>query len=432
MIQWIPPQGSKIALVGECPGRDEVNKRTNPTGRPFVGPEGRYLNRLIKAAGIDRELIYITNVVHSQAPRGMFKLVNEQTKANGIAQLKKDLEAWKPNIIIALGTAAQEALTGRNNIEKNRGAIMPCTLVKGLKVISTFHPGFLIRGNGKYEPIVIHDLKKALSESASPDIWDRERKIEVVKNIYDAKSLFLEFANYKKPLACDIETDGGPMMTAYGFATSKTEAFTVTRECLKSVEVLKALSVFCDSPAPKIFHNGLFDVFHGAYYWRLCTRNFFYDTMLAQHAIMPTMPKSLGFCASIHTNLPSWKNEGHDVFEDIAKGKFHDWDDFYYYNAKDCCGTYEVYEALEENIDYYKVRPTFDLMMNLAHVFLRGMLAGMRVDMSKVKAFADENEKTIAVLEHIKESTIGPLNVRSPKQKKRSPLHPVENAHTKE
>jgi DNA polymerase-1 len=46
------------------------------------------------------------------------------------------------------------------------------------------------------------------------------------------------------------------------------------------------------------------------------------------------------------------------------------------------------------------------------------MLAGIKVDMQKVKAFADENERVIAVLERIKEATIGPLNVRSPKQKK--------------
>jgi uracil-DNA glycosylase family 4 len=418
MIQWIPPQGSKIALVGEAPGRDEVNKRTNPTGRPFIGTEGRYLNRLMKAAGVDRELIYITNVIHSVPPKGVFKLAHSATRKGGIAQLKADLEAWKPNVIIALGAAALEALTGRTNIEKNRGAVMPCTLVPGMKVIGTFHPGFLIRGNGKFEPIVIHDFQKALKESESPAIWDRERSVEIVKDISDAKALFYEYAKYDKPLACDIETNGAALMTSYGFATSRSRAFTVTRECLKNVEVLKALSVFCNGNAPKIFHNGLFDVFHGAYYWKLHTRNFFYDTMIAQHAVMPMLPKSLGFCASIYTNLASWKNEGKDVFKDIAAGRFNDWDNFYMYNAKDCCATFEIYEELEKNIDYYNVRPTFDLMMNLCHVFLRGMLAGIKVDMQKVKAFADENERVIAVLEHIKEETIGPLNVRSPKQKK--------------
>jgi len=413
LIRWLPKSPSKIALVGEAPGEQERLQ-----GFPFVGPEGKYLTKMLKAAGITKSDIYVTNVAHQQPPKNNFDRLPAQVIEDGKAQLKRDLEEWQPNVVIACGAKALEALTGRTKIFGYRGAVIESTLVPGQKVLPTLHPGNLIKGNPAYEPIVIRDLGKAREEAKFPEIHHPQRDVEIVADINHAISVLHSLTDISSPVACDIESYSlSGQMTAYGIATSRNFAYSITKEALKSPSVLRALSEFCDSSTPKIFHNGLFDVLHNALYYNIHNRNWHDDTMIRQHAIMPIYEKSLAFCASIYTSEPYWKDEGKDTLNQLKIGGEIDWDSLYIYNGKDCCLTYEVYEEQEAQLDYWQTHSIHQHMLELLHPCLRAMYTGFRVDMSRVNEFAEENEAAIRTLERICEETIGEFNPKSDKQK---------------
>ncbi|RLG66752.1 hypothetical protein DRN93_05820, partial [archaeon] len=106
----IPPVPSKIALVGEAPGRDEELQ-----GKPFVGASGRYLNRLLAAAGISRALCYVTNVVQVRPPNNDFDKLPREVVEEGVGELRRKLVEWKSkglNVVVAVGGKALEYLTG--------------------------------------------------------------------------------------------------------------------------------------------------------------------------------------------------------------------------------------------------------------------------------------------------------------------------------
>ncbi len=412
LIQYIPRTPSRLAFVGEAPGRYEMQKH-----QPFVGPEGSYFTRLLKAAGVNRYEHYITNTVHTQPHRNDYSTLSVADLNFGREQLKKDLIEWKEKgltTVIAVGAKALELLTDKTGIFKFRGTVLPCTLVPGLKVYSTVHPGMLIRGSGEFEPIFILDIKKAVADSSDNEMHYPERNINIIRDKQDALFQLSQVTQIETPVVVDIET-AGPVMTAFGWATSPSTAFSIASTLLKEVDILQAVGRFASSNTPKIFHNALYDVFHGAFYYQILYRNIFFDTMIAQHSAYPTLPKSLAFCASIYTNEPYWKDEGRDAMKDLKKG-IMSWDALYLYNGKDCCLTYEIYLALKDELAQWEVEDVFADRMALLPACLYGQMRGLLLDEQACREFADKNEKAIEILEHIKEKTIGDLNVRSPKQ----------------
>ena len=427
LIQYIPDfkctsNSFKYAIVAEAPGAVEMQ-----TGIPFTGPEGYYMNKLFKEAGVDRYAVPITNTVHVQPFKNVYGSLPKDEIEFGREQLRKDLIAWKKQgltTVIALGAKAFEMLTGLSGITKYRGTAVPCSLVEGLKVYSTFHAGYLIRGNGKYEPVVVNDLAKAISDCETSKIFYPRRDVEIIKSPFEAIALLEKFTDFNDLLIIDIET-AGKIMTAYGMAFEEDHAFVLTKEILKLPSVLRAIGKMAKSSTPKGFHNALFDCLHGAYYYRILYKNIACDTMLKQHAAYPTLPKSLAFCSSVYTLEPYWKDEGREgkalnADKEIKKvyGNI-DWEKFYIYCGKDCCLTKEIDPKIGEELKSWGTEKVYDFDMKLIRPCLSAMLRGMDVDPYAVEEFADKNERAIDILERIKEETIGPVNVNSHVQLKK-------------
>ena len=104
----------RLALVGESPGTDETRE-----GQPFVGKSGRFLNILLSRAGTSRESCFVGNLCQVQPERNeiaSFEWMGDEIQS-GIQQLKKDLEAYKPNIIVALGGSSLHLLKKITRIE---------------------------------------------------------------------------------------------------------------------------------------------------------------------------------------------------------------------------------------------------------------------------------------------------------------------------
>jgi DNA polymerase len=138
-------EGAPLMLVGEQPG-----DREDREGRPFVGPAGRLLDRALEEAGIDRERVFISNVVKhfKWRPSGKRRL-HERPNAAEIRAcrpwLDLELEIVRPELLVCLGATAAQAIVGRDfRITERRGEIVP-PVAGGPPVLATFHPSAILR-----------------------------------------------------------------------------------------------------------------------------------------------------------------------------------------------------------------------------------------------------------------------------------------------
>lgn len=127
---------ARVVLVGEGPGQEE-----DRLGRPFVGPAGRLLDRIIAAMGWQRAEVYICNVIKCRPPRNRDPEVNEIEQCGPF--LRRQLLAIRPQAILALGSfATQFLLTSQQPISRLRNRIHR---FEGIPVVPTYHPAYLLR-----------------------------------------------------------------------------------------------------------------------------------------------------------------------------------------------------------------------------------------------------------------------------------------------
>jgi len=152
----VPGTGSArsgIVFVGEAPGADEDRQ-----GIPFVGRAGELLTRIIKAMDdaklipgvtLDRETVYIANVLKCRPPENRNPLPHEIETCS--PYLKRQLEILKPRIICCLGKFAAELLVGvKGTIAGLRGKVYR---YQGAKLIVTYHPAACLRNPGYKRPV---------------------------------------------------------------------------------------------------------------------------------------------------------------------------------------------------------------------------------------------------------------------------------------
>lgn len=133
-------RNAKIMLIGEGPGADEDIK-----GVPFVGKAGQLMNKALEALGINREDVYITNVVKCRPPQNRLPEDNEATSC--MDYLRSQVILIKPKIIILLGNTALKNILGEEYaITKSRGTWIE---KKGILYMPTFHPAALLRDDSK-------------------------------------------------------------------------------------------------------------------------------------------------------------------------------------------------------------------------------------------------------------------------------------------
>lgn len=140
---------AEIMFIGEAPGADE-----DLQGLPFVGRAGQLLTKLLKYVGIDREQIYICNILKCRPPNNRKPLPSEIELCK--PYLLKQIELVKPKIIVALGATAIEGLL---NIKKKMGELRGKILnFNKIPVIITYHPAALLR-NPNWQEDFLNDLK---------------------------------------------------------------------------------------------------------------------------------------------------------------------------------------------------------------------------------------------------------------------------------
>ena len=151
-------------MVGEQPGDSE-----DIQGAPFVGSSGRLLDRALVDAGIDRNEVYVTNVVKHfkwrRAPSGK-KRIHQKPDNVEVEACRPWLEAEvariKPELIVCLGATAAQALFGKSfRVTKQRGEVLDSRLGP---MLATLHPSAVLRAPDAREEMyagMVADLRAA-------------------------------------------------------------------------------------------------------------------------------------------------------------------------------------------------------------------------------------------------------------------------------
>jgi len=131
---------SKIMIIGEGPGANE-----DMEGKPFVGRAGKLLDKMLTSIKLDRQKVYISNVVNYRPPEN--RKPTEDEIQRYLPYLKTHIEIINPKILMLLGSTALNALIGNEEvISKARGKWSEKE-IGNIKVwiIPSFHPAFLMR-----------------------------------------------------------------------------------------------------------------------------------------------------------------------------------------------------------------------------------------------------------------------------------------------
>lgn len=155
-----------LMFVGEAPGADE-----DAQGEPFVGRAGQLLTRIIETMGLSRKTVYIGNILKCRpdmpdgAPGNRKPTAEEMETCS--PWLLEQIELIQPKVLVALGgTAVEGLLGGKVAITRARGQ---WTTFKGIPLMPTFHPSYLLRGNDvSKKRLVWEDMLEVMEKLGMP------------------------------------------------------------------------------------------------------------------------------------------------------------------------------------------------------------------------------------------------------------------------
>jgi len=428
----IPGQGpleAPIALIGEQPGKQEVISR-----ECFVGPAGRELNNLLRAANIPRTSCYITNVIKDlNAPLKHYIEFTNRGPITGVMWqdyllvLKEELEYVRPYIVVAVGGVALYALTGRTGITKWRGSIIESTLVPGLKVIPTLHPATVIPPKNQFlnKYLIQNDLIRAREHSGTREMDITERTVIIRPNYYQVLScleMIQETGHRGQIIDFDIEVVRGEV-SCLSFAWSPTDSicipftdgfndyFTVDQEAI----IMRMITQILEDPL--ISKRGQNFAFDSAFmFWRygILMQGDLHDTMISQKITMPDFPVGLDFITSIHTDIPYYKAEGKKYFK--VGGPI---EKFWQYNGMDTISTAAAHPQQIADLIRQNNVETYNRQRKILYPLVYMSMKGIKIDLDGMKNAIEESKVKLDSLENELFTLAGrSINWNSPQQMK--------------
>ena len=144
------PANAEILFIGEGPGFHE-----NEQGRPFVGAAGKFLEELLGKVGLQRDQVFITNVVKCRPP-GNRDPQPEEVETCTQAYLDRQIQAINPKVIVTLGRYSMGLFIPNVKISNVHGQAMQ---VRGRLVVPMYHPAAALH-QGSLKPVIESDFTK--------------------------------------------------------------------------------------------------------------------------------------------------------------------------------------------------------------------------------------------------------------------------------
>ena len=361
------PLDTDIAFISTAPGQMEVS-----TGIPFSGPAGGLLWSCCHKINLNRNKVYVTNVIKRVVSARDGEEAGAITPAefNLYAELLKWELSLLPNLryILILGNEALDALRPNNAIAGKvlnwRGSWISGISIGGRPIdgLVTVNPALVARCNRIIMGQSITEETRVPPLRSAQKIFENDlrkfslltqgklTRYDITHHINPTLSQALEFLRVLEgstnPISYDIETSCGET-ACIGFGLSRNEGMCIPfinsdHSHYWSFDEEKAIRIRAAEILSR--HNqttAQFCNFDNSFLWhmdgiRAITQ---FDTLLAHHTLYPTLPHSLEFLCSVYTTHPYYKSEKDDW---RAVG---DIDRFWQYNVKDCCITLAVREG---------------------------------------------------------------------------------------
>ena len=361
---YVPAKGNryaKIAIVGEAPSYEEVREL-----QPFVGPSGRFLDAMLRSAGISRNECWVTNACKYQVPsnpkEGKKIPFKQRAASVGIdiekqeEELMNELTTIKPNIIIALGGTALFHTAKKHPITKWRGSI---TSSWGIKTIGTYHPAHILHQEGDVKgywnkQVMLFDLKRAKDQSEFPEINLPKRNLQIIRNSGQLHDFIQRYKEACNP-AIDIEAHncvpicvGISFIPGHGVCIPLWEHTGITFQ--KDVPTIWKMLDDLLSRSDVVGQNFGYDR-DKLRRLGFTVKSLKSDTMLKSFVINPELPKNLAFNTSLYTLEQYYKDEG------MYEGSLND---LLIGCARDSCVTKEIDLKMDEFIDKMDLRDYYE------------------------------------------------------------------------
>lgn len=274
---------SGIMLVGESPGRDEVKlQRQTGKGRPFVGDAGKMLVKAALEANFDLSEVRICNSAKCMIDKKEHSPKEQRDILSACrAKLIKNIEHFKPKLIILLGDFALRQVTKAGGITKKRGQLIHSKEFNTL-CLPTFHPAYILR-NRDMLPYLVEDLTFA-RKLYEKDFKEENLDHKTIKTriIFNFQTILNHLDIAEKPIAIglDTETQGldyinpSTYVISFSFADKEESAFQVflydyekvsqkVERSYEYINKLKQLRALVDHPMARVYmQNGNYDKHH--------------------------------------------------------------------------------------------------------------------------------------------------------------------------
>lgn len=161
-----------LMFIGEAPGADEDEQ-----GEPFVGKAGQLLTKIIQAMGLQRESVYIANILKCRpdtpGQRAGNRKPTPEEMQTCIPYLHEQIDLIRPKVIVALGATAVEGLLGKTiGITRLRGN---WRTYRGTPLMPTYHPAYLLRNQAPSEKRRVWEDMMQVMEKLGIRISERQR-----------------------------------------------------------------------------------------------------------------------------------------------------------------------------------------------------------------------------------------------------------------
>lgn len=374
-------RSSKLMIVGEAPGAREDERHA-----AFVGPAGQLLTELLREVHIERRDCYITNAVKCR-PRDNTTPSRQEVKAcNGY--LLQEVQAIRPEYILAVGNTALQALTSRSGITKYRGKLFP--LGERIRVLGTFHPAAALR-SPRYLPAIRADLQALKRYMDGRDTEQPSTAVRIIRNQAQLRWLIGEL-NEAKTIAFDLETTGldefapTAQIVSVGFAWEEGRAAVVPLHHAQAtfrdpMAVLALLKPTLERDGVRyVGHNAKFDARWLGRFGVYVPVTF--DTMLASHLLDENGQHGLKPLSQIHLGASDY-----DIGDDVKDAYNAPLKRLCIYNGKDCDYTLKLYNLFKERLkeEPRLARLYLKLTMPAARTLTKVEATGMWVDPQRMK-----------------------------------------------
>ena len=392
------PIPARIAIIGDWPSTEDIAKNS-----PFSGFPGKILDSLLLKTGILRTACFITNILPTPFSGEYSDLVSDRktppspewkwfqgkwthsSVVEGVSRVQAQLEEVSPTVIIVLGELPLWALTGNSGIRKWRGSRLGTHPI----IVPSLHPSTIVR-EPELRPVALLDFKRALALLEGTQ-RPRDYAFTIAPTAAQCRTYLYDLLNRADAapapilLSGDLETRLGHI-ACFGIADSPTTAFCIPFLDLNAVnpfyfpleEEACIVSLLTHLLTHKniiwVGQNFLYDCQYFHRFWGVYPDPSF-DTMIGHHSIFSNMRKGLDFLSAMYAHdHVYWKDEIKDWNPEIGEKQF------WTYNCKDACITWEIWQRIVEEQASQGISPHFYFRQALFGPVLRMMNRGIRID----------------------------------------------------